>query len=206
MLTRYSSRMVTQTMGKRDPRVDEYIARQQDFARPILTYVREVIHEGCPTVEEDLKWSSPAFIYQGGILAGVAGFKQHVQFGFWKHELLVGKRDGMGFGKVTRIEELPPKKELLALVKKAMALQESGVKAPHMTRKPRKPIPLPRELKAGLAKNKKARAAYEAFSPSHKREYHEWISEARSDDTRARRVTQAVEWMAQGKPRNWKYM
>jgi uncharacterized protein YdeI (YjbR/CyaY-like superfamily) len=193
-------------MGKRDPRIDAYIAKQQDFARPILTYVREVIHEGCPTVEEDLKWSSPAFMYQGTILAGVAGFKQHVQFGFWRHELVVGKRQGMGFGKVTRVEELPSKKELLGLVKKAMTLQEAGVKAPHMTKTPRKPIPIPKELKHALGKNKKARAAYDAFSPSHKREYHEWISEAKGEDTRTRRVKQAVEWMAAGKPRNWKYV
>jgi uncharacterized protein YdeI (YjbR/CyaY-like superfamily) len=193
-------------MGKRDSRVDAYIEKQHDFARPILVYVREVIHEGCPTIEEDLKWSSPAFMYQGRILAGVAGFKQHVQFGFWKHELVVGKREGMGFGKVTRVEELPSKKELLALVKKAMTLQEAGVKAPHMVKKPRKPIAIPKELKHALGKNRKAKVAYDAFSPSHKREYHEWISEARSDDTRARRVKQAIEWMAEGKPRNWKYM
>jgi uncharacterized protein YdeI (YjbR/CyaY-like superfamily) len=193
-------------MGKRDSRIDEYIARQQDFAKPILTFVREVIHEGCPAVEEDLKWNSPAFMYQGSILAGVAGFKQHVQFGFWRHELVVGTRQGMGFGKVTCLEELPSKKELVALVKKAMTLQEAGVKAPHMIKKPRKAIPIPKELKHALGKNKKARAAYDTFSPSHKREYHEWISEAKSEDTRARRVKQAIEWMAEGKPRNWKYM
>jgi uncharacterized protein YdeI (YjbR/CyaY-like superfamily) len=192
-------------MGKRDTRIDAYIAKQQDFARPILAYVRDVMHEACPDIEEDLKWNSPAFMYQGAILAGCAGFKQHVQFGFWKHDVVVGARDGMGFGKVTRIEDLPARKQLLAQVKKAMKVQESGAKSPLMARKKRKPIPMHPALEGALAKNKKAKAAFEALSPSHQREYLEWITEAKGEDTRARRVKQAVEWIAQGKSRNWKY-
>ncbi len=195
-------------MGKRDPRIDAYIARQQDFAKPILMYLRDVIHDGCPEVEEDLKWSNPAFVYRG-LLAGFAGFKEHVGFGFWKHELLLGERagDAMGsFGRITSARELPSRRELLALVKRAMKLNETGVTSPRAARKPRAAIPLPAGLKAGLAKNKMAKATYEALSPSQKREYHEWITEARTDATRERRITQAVEWMAEGKPRNWKYM
>jgi uncharacterized protein YdeI (YjbR/CyaY-like superfamily) len=192
-------------VGIRNPQIDAYISRQRDFARPILEYLRDVIHEGCPGVEEGLKWSSPSFSYHG-ILAGFTGFKEHVGFGFWKHELLVGKREGMGFGRVTRIEDLPPRRKLLALVKRAAKLNESGTKVTRTARKARKAIPLPAELEAALARNKKARVAYDAFSPSHKREYHEWISDAKAVATRERRVSQAVEWMAEGKPRNWKYM
>jgi uncharacterized protein YdeI (YjbR/CyaY-like superfamily) len=195
-------------MGRRDPRIDAYIARQQDFARPILSYLREVIHEGCPSCEETLKWSSPSFMHHG-ILAGFAAFKEHVGFGFWKHELLLGERsrDAMGsFGRVTSIEDLPPKKELLALIRKAMELNESGAKAPRMAKKPRKAIPMPADLRTALAKNKKAKATYDAFSPSHRREYLEWITEAKTQDTRVRRLEQAVAWMAEGKARNWKYM
>lgn len=194
-------------MGKRDPRVDAYIAKQQDFAKPILTFLRDVIHEGCPEVVETLKWSTPAFEYHG-ILCGFAGFKQHTQFGFWKHDLVVpgAVRDGMGFGRVTSVDELPSKRELLVFVRKAAELNAKGIKAPRKAGKKKAPIPIPRELKAALAKNKKAKAAYDDFSPSHKREYHEWIAEAKGDDTRARRVKQAVEWMAEAKPRNWKYM
>lgn len=194
-------------MGKRDPRIDTYIAKQADFARPVLTYFRDVVHEGCPTCEETLKWNSPAFMYDGGILAGCAGFKQHVQVGFWKHDLLLPKqkREGMGFGKITSVDELPTKKELIQLVKKAMALQESGAKSPKMAKKSRRAIPIPPALKAALAKNRTAKTVYDGFSPSHKREYHEWIAEAKGDDTRARRVQQALEWIAEGKPRNWKY-
>jgi uncharacterized protein YdeI (YjbR/CyaY-like superfamily) len=195
-------------MGKRDPRIDAYIAKQADFARPILSYFRDAVHEGCPACEEDLKWNSPAFLYQGGILAGCAGFKQHVQVGFWKHDLLFPKqkREGMGFGKITSIDQLPAKKELLTLVRKAMELQESGAKSPMMAKKPRKAIPIPSALKAALAKNKKAKAAYDDFSPSHKREYHEWIADAKGEETRARRVEHAIQWISEGKARNWKYM
>ena len=192
-------------MGKRDRRIDAYIAKQQDFAKPIITFVREVMHEACPDIEEDLKWNSPAFIYQGAILAGCAGFKQHVQFGFWKHDVVVGARNGMGFGKVTSIEDLPTRKQLLGHVRKAMKVQESGVKSPLMAKRKRKAIPMQADLQAALARNKKARATFEGFSPSHQREYLEWITEAKGADTRARRVRQAVEWMAEGKARNWKY-
>jgi len=194
-------------MGKKDSRIDAYIARQQDFAKPILTYRRGVVHEGCPDCEETLKWSAPAFMYQG-ILCGFAGFKEHVMFGFWKHELLIGERTGAAgsFGRITSVKDLPSKKELHALIKKAMVLNESGVKTPMMRKGPKKPIAMPGDFKTALAKNRKASAVYDDFSPSHKREYLEWITDAKGEDTRARRIKQAIEWMAEGKPRNWKYM
>lgn len=200
-------------MGKRDPRVTAYIAKQGDFAKPILTYLRDVIHDGCPDVVETIKWSVPSFEHHG-ILCGMAAFKAHLQFGFWKHDLVVGKRmDGMGFGKIASVDELPPRATLVAYVKKASKLNEEGVKAPWMEARAKKaratkkaPIRVPADLKAALAKHRKAQATFEAFSPSHKREYLEWIIEAKGEDTRARRVAQAVEWMAEGKARNWKYM
>jgi uncharacterized protein YdeI (YjbR/CyaY-like superfamily) len=193
-------------MGTRDPRVTAYIARQQTFAKPILTYLREVFHEGCPEVEETLKWNSPSFEYKG-ILGGFAGFKQHAVFGFWKHELVVGKpREGMGV-RVTSLDELPPRRELIGYVKKAAELNAKGVKVRmNGAPKKKKPMRMPPQLKAALAKNKRARATYEGFSPSHQREYLEWITDAKGEDTRARRIAQAIEWMAEGKARNWKYM
>ena len=199
-------------MGKRDKRVDAYIAKQRDFARPILRYLRDVIHDGCPEVFETLKWSSPSFEYQG-ILCGFAAFKAHAMFGFWKHDLLFdSKQTGMGsFGKLTSVDDLPPKKELLALIRKAMVLNEQGVKPKWLQSRnaaaKKKPaaIRVPPALRMALGRNKKAKATFDAFSPSNKREYVEWIAEAKGDDTRARRVLQAVEWMAEGKPRNWKY-
>src|SRR5678816_1914464 len=131
-------------MTSRDPRVDAYIARQADFARPILEHVRAVVHEACPDVEETLKWSAPSFLHAGSILCGMAAFKQHASFGFWKHALVVGEevpRDGMGsFGKMTSLKDLPPKKELVALIHKAMRLNEDGVQTPGV-RKARAPKP-----------------------------------------------------------------
>jgi uncharacterized protein YdeI (YjbR/CyaY-like superfamily) len=196
-------------MGKRDPRIDAYIARQQDFAKPILEFLRDTIHQACPECEETLKWSSPSFTYRGAILAGFAGFKEHVGFGFWKHEQVVGARPagGMGsYGRIMSVKDLPPKKQLLASIAKAMKLEDQGVKTVRVKAEPKKPIPIPADLKAALARNRRAKATYDAFSPSHKREYLEWITDAKQAETRRRRIAQALEWMAEGKARNWKYM
>lgn len=197
-------------VGNRDRRIDEYIARQNDFARPILCYLRDVVHEGCPECEETLKWGMPSFAYHG-ILCGMAAFKAHATFGFWKHTLVVGKSSeaarAMGsFGRLTRIEDLPPKRELLALIRKAARLNEEGVKAPAKAPRPKAPITMPSAFRTALAKHRKAKANYDAFPPSHKREYLQWITEAKREETRDRRIAEAVEWIAAGKPRNWKYM
>jgi len=197
-------------MGKRDKRVDAYIAKAPEFAKPILSYIRDAAHEGCPDVEEDLKWQNPAFTYKG-LLAGMAAFKEHCVFGFWKGELVTGEKTPDGeqsmamYRKVSSLDDLPSKKKLAAWFKKARELNDAGVKAPRVA-KPKKPLEEPDFFLAAIKKNKKALATYEKFSPSHKREYIEWITDAKGEDTRARRVKQAVEWMAEGKARNWKYM
>lgn len=197
-------------MANRDPRIDAYIAKAAPFAQPILLRVRELVHEACPDVEETMKWSMPTFVYAGGILAGMAAFKQHASFGFWRHAEVVGDdspRDGMGsYGKMTSLKDLPPKTRLMADIKRAAALNAQGAKAP-ATRKaaPRPPPDTPPELAAALAKNRKAKATFDAFPPSCKREYVEWIVEAKRQETRDKRLAQAVEWMAEGKRRNWKY-
>ncbi|HXR63679.1 MAG TPA: YdeI/OmpD-associated family protein [Rudaea sp.] len=197
-------------MATRDPRVDAYIANAPDFAKPILVHLRELVHRNCPQVEETLKWRMPTFMHHG-MLAGMAAFRQHCSFGFWKHELVVGKElagspQGMGqFGKVTKISELPSASALAAYIKRAMKLNEEGVKAPRATPKKRA-LTMPPDLAAALKKNRRAAAAFAAFSPSNQREYIEWLVEAKRDETRARRLSQAIEWIAEGKPRNWKYM
>ena len=193
-----------------DPRIDAYIERAAPFAQPILTQVRELVHEACPQVEETIKWGMPTFVHAGGILCGMAAFKQHASFGFWKHALVVGEgepRDGMGsYGKMTSLQDLPPKKTLLAHVRKAMKLNEDGVKSPAARKAAPKPPPeAPDDLLSALKKNKAAKATFDAFPPSCKREYIEWIVEAKREETRAKRLAQAVEWMAEGKRRNWKY-
>ena len=195
-------------MGKRDPRVDAYIAKSADFAKPILNHIREVVHEGCPEVEETMKWGMPHFEYEG-ILCGMGSFKEHCALHVWKGSLIVGDgpREAMGqFGRITRISDLPSEKILAGYIKQAMKLREDGVKNPARS-KPRKKVALvvPSELTSALKKNKKAAAAFMEFPPSHKREYADWISEAKREDTRKRRADTAVEWMAEGKSRNWKY-
>lgn len=199
-------------MASRDPRIDAYIAKSAEFARPILTHVRELVHRACPDVEETMKWSSPSFEYAGGILCGMAAFKQHASFGFWKHALVVGDDSppvGMGsYGKMASLKDLPSDKTLIAHIRKAMKLNEEGVKTPTVrkTTTPKPPPEAPADLMAALKKNAKARATFDAFPPSHKRDYVEWITEAKRDETRQKRLAQTIEWLAEGKPRNWKYM
>jgi uncharacterized protein YdeI (YjbR/CyaY-like superfamily) len=198
-------------MGTRDPRVDAYIARSAEFARPILSHLREIVHSACPDVEETLKWNAPHFMYRG-MLAGMSAFKAHCAFGFWKGSLVTGGDGGleaqaMGqFGRITSLDDLPPKRVIAGFVKQAMKLNEEGVKIPKRRKTPKPDPVMPTELAEALRKNPKARATFEAFSPSHRREYVEWITEAKGEDTRQRRLANAIEWMAEGKARNWKYM
>ena len=196
-------------MGKRDPRVDAYIREAAPFARPILTDIRDTVHEACPDVAEAMKWSFPHFMYRG-MLCSMASFKEHAAFGFWKGSLIVppGKGvDAMGqFGRIAKRSDLPSKRVLGGYVKRAVELNEKGIKVPRMAKRTApKPIAMPPDLSASFKKNRKALLGFEALSPSHRREYLEWITEAKAEATRARRLAQAIEWMAEGKSRNWKY-
>jgi uncharacterized protein YdeI (YjbR/CyaY-like superfamily) len=200
--------------GNRDPRVDAYIEKSAEFAQPILKHLRSVVQAACPQADETLKWSMPSFMYAGGILCGMAAFKQHCTFGFWKGSLVlppdkISDESAAGqFGRITKLSDLPSKKELTAYIKKAMKLNEDGVKVPERIRppKPRPAPPPPDDLLVALNGNKAAKTSWDAFSPSCKREYVEWITEAKRDETRQKRVAQAVEWIGEGKQRNWKYM
>ena len=194
-------------MGKRDARVDAYIERSADFARPILERLRDIVHSAVPEAEETIKWGAPYFDYEGP-LCGMVAFKRHCAFVFWKDKLIVENpsTDAMGqLGRIESLSDLPSKKTLTAWLKKAMKLNEEGVKAPRAVRPPRPPVKVPADLEKALKKNARARAAFEAFSLSHRREYVEWIEEAKREETRSKRVATAIEWMAEGKPRHWKY-
>ena len=197
-------------MSKKDPRVDAYIARAAPFAKPILTHIRNAVHAGCPDVEEDMKWSFPHFMHKG-ILCSMASFKEHCAFGFWKGSLLEGggtrSSEAMGqFGRIASLDDLPGEKKLIALVRKAAALNDKGVKVARKPKTAPRPAPkAPAEFMAALKGNTRARAAFAALSPSHKREYIEWITEAKTGATRQRRILTAIEWIADGKSRNWKY-
>ncbi|MBA2920979.1 hypothetical protein GON01_03305 [Sphingomonas sp. MAH-20] len=196
-------------MGKTDPRVDAFIESKAVFAQLILRHIRAIVHRACPEVEETLKWSMPSFTYKGQILAGMAAFKEHATFGFWRSKEVTGTEQAesaMGqFGRLTSIADLPEDTALEAMVRKAAALIDSGTKAPRPLKHPKPPLAIPDDLRAALAANPGAQAAYDGFPPGQQREYLEWVTEARRPETRAKRVARAVEWMAEGKRRNWKY-
>lgn len=197
-------------MGERSPLVDAYIAKSQPFARPILEHLRDVVHATCPEAVEEMKWSMPHFTYHG-MLAGMAAFKEHCTFGFWKAKLIMDQdemsREAMGhFGCIRSLDDLPSKRALAGYVRKAMKLNEEGVKVPRKPRPGRpKPVTVPDDLASALRRNRKAREAFESFSPSHRREYIEWITEAKRAETRERRLATTIEWLEEGKPRHWKY-
>jgi hypothetical protein len=198
-------------MGRTDPRVDAYIARSPDFAQPILAYLRGVVHSACPDVIETLKWGAPSFEYRG-ILCSFAAFRAHAVFGFRKGALITGDQDrsleAMGsFGRLTSLGDLPSRRTLERYVRQAMVLNEKGVKAPPKhPRAPRGPLRTPAAFAAALRKHPRAAATFKAFSPSHRREYIEWVAEAKTSATRDRRIATAIEWLREGKPRNWKYV
>lgn len=197
-------------MAKRDPKVDAYIAEAAPFARPILRRLRKIVHAGCPAVEETIKWGFPHFVYKGNI-AGMAAFKQHCVFGFWKDALLFNRENGeqkeaMGqFGRLTDVSELPDEALLIGYVKKAAALNEDGVKVTRGSGQPREPIAMPDDFAAALQKSPRASRNYESFSQSKRRDYLEWITEAKRDQTRRQRIATSIEWLAEGKSHNWKY-
>ena len=202
-----------------DPRVDAYIAKSKPFAQPILWHIREVVHEGCPGVVETIKWSRPFFQYGGVILGNMSAFKEHCSFGFWGQEIADVLRDAnllqaesMGsLGRITKIEDLPPRKKMVALLRQAVGFIESGnytgpMAARHKVAKAPAPVvAVPEEFARLLKANKKAAAAFAAFSPSCRREYVEWIAEAKRVETRDKRIATAIEWIGEGKQRNWKY-
>ena len=206
-------------MGTRDPRVDAYIAKSADFAKPILSHLRELIHDKCPTVEETMKWSFPHFMYTSAAdrksraLCSMASFKQHCAFGFWyaggwvMSDETKPSSEGMGqFGKITSLADLPKDKALIKQIKDAIKLHDSGIKPAARTRSTeKKELEIPDDLAAALKKNKKALATFEQFSYTNKKDYLDWITEAKTDETRKKRLETAVEWMSEGKSRHWKY-
>ena len=195
-------------MGTTDPRIDAYIAKSADFAQPVLAHLRQVVHAACPDAQETIKWGMPHFMHGGKILANMAAFKAHCALGFW-HDVAKTGKDGeaMGqFGRITTLKDLPPKAQLVKLVKQVAALIDAGEKPARAVKSTPKPPPkAPEDLAVALARNAKARKTFEAFSPTNQREYVEWLEEAKRAETREKRLAQAIEWMTEGKSRHWKY-
>ena len=193
-------------MPSTDSRLDAYIAKAAPFARPILTRIRKQVHAACPGVEETLKWGMPHFTYKGN-LCYMAAFKQHCGFGFWRSALVIGKdadnTAAGNFGRLTRVADLPTATAVTAYIKKAAAINDAGIKrTPRPRTTVKKPLVVPAYFKAALKAHPEAAAAFEAFSDSHKKEYLEWITGAKKEETRQRRLMQALGMMARGKSRN----
>ena len=202
-------------MSSRDSRIDAYIEKSAEFAKPILNYIREVVHSACPDVEETIKWGFPHFMYKG-ILCSMASFKQHCAFGFWKGSLVFDSVPGvkkkrkdtaMGqLGRITAIADLPERKLLARCIVEAVRLNETGTKVPAKPKPVKKELVVPDDLMASLKKNKKAMATFEKLTYSHRKEYIQWITEAKTEATRTKRLKTAIEWLTEGKSRNWKYV
>ena len=202
-----------------EPRIDLYIAKAKPFAQPILIHIRELVHKSCPNVVEGIKWSRPFFEYKGVILGNMSAFNEHCSFGFWGEEIAAVLREakvvqegGMGsLGRITSIKDMPSNKEMLGFLRQATAFIDSGNYTSPITARnrvvkaPKAAIETPPEFTKALKASKKAATVFAAFSPSCKREYTEWIAGAKRPETRDKRIAQAVEWIAEGKQRNWKY-
>ena len=201
-------------MAKKEKAIDSYIAKSADFAKPILTHIRELVHKACVDVEEKMKWSFPHFDYKGEMMCSMAAFKQHAAFGFWKASLMkdpvlvenAKSESAMGhLGRLCSLKDLPSDKKITAWIKEAMALTDKGIKMVKPKPVEKKELVVPNYFTAALKKNKKASAVFDAFAYSHKKEYLQWITEAKTEETRNSRMATAMEWMAEGKPRAWKY-
>lgn len=192
----------------RDPRVDDYIAKRQPFAQPILTHLRELVHEYAPGAEETLKWGVPHFVLNGQNLAGMAAFKEHATFGFWRDEEVTGSpRDtgAMGsMGRLTSLADLPSDKAMADYIQKAAALCAEG-KPKRASPMPKAALDLPDDLGAALRANAAAQGHWDAFSPGKRRDYIEWVIETKREETRVKRINTTVAQVAEGKERNWKY-
>lgn len=198
---------------KTDARIDAYIEKSAEFARPILNHIRNIVHEACPEIEETMKWSMPFFDYKGTV-CNMAAFKQHCALGFWKaslmkdpHNILTEGNEAMGqLGKITRVEDLPPDGILIDYIKEAVRLNEEGIKAPSKPKTTeKKELVIPEYFVSALEENASASEHFEKFSPSKKKDYVEWLNEAKTEDTRNKRLATAIEWISEGKARNWKY-
>lgn len=200
-------------MSERDPRIDTKIKAAPEFARPILAHLRELAHKGCPEAEETVKWGMSHFTYRGSILFGMGSFKAHATMGFWLGGLIVDDKaseKAMGqFGRITSLRDLPPDKTILGFIKKAMGLIDAGVKNPTRSAetraKPKPPPKVPAFLQAAFRGDAAAAAGFKGLPPGKQREYIDWLAEAKTEATRDKRLAQALEWMAEGKGRNWKY-
>jgi hypothetical protein len=200
-------------MAKRDQRIDAYIDKSQEFAKPILRKIRELVHEACPEIEETMKWSMPFFDYKG-VMCNMASFKAHCSFGFWRAPLMADPHQlfhtrgegGMGhFGKIKSLDDLPSDQIMIEYIKEACLLNETERVVVQKPKAASKELTIPADILEELSKNEAAATVFEQFPYSARKEYVEWITDAKTDATRQKRLATTIEWLAEGKRRNWKY-
>ncbi|HYG51415.1 MAG TPA: YdeI/OmpD-associated family protein [Flavobacteriales bacterium] len=206
-------------MAKKDKRIDAYIEKSADFAKPILKHLRKLVHQGCPGVTETVKWGMPSFEYKGPFCS-MASFKQHAVFGFWKYKLIKDPKNYLGdikadggasmgnMGRITSLKDLPPDSVILGFIKQAVKLNDDGIKMEKTIKNPAtaKNTKPDVDFEAALKKNKKAWNVWEEWTPGKKKEYVDWMKEAKTEETKLKRIKTAVEWISEGKIRNWKYV
>ncbi|MDN3669047.1 YdeI/OmpD-associated family protein [Echinicola jeungdonensis] len=197
-----------------DPRIDEYIGKSASFAQPLLVHMRSLVHQACPEVKETIKWGMPHFMYKDEILCSMAAFKAHCAFVFWKATLMkdpalqenaLGETAMGHLGRITALADLPSDEEMVSYLHEAMELNEKGAKPPKKLAQ-KKDLQLPEDLREALSANAKAFESFENFSYTHQKEYIDWISEAKTKSTRQKRLKTAIDYMEEGKPKNWKYL
>lgn len=201
-------------MGKKEKAIDAYIAKSAAFAKPIMNHIRELVHKACPEVEEKMKWSFPHFDYKGEMMCSMAAFKQHAAFGFWKAALMkdpilretAQSEVAMGhLGRLTSLKDLPSDKKMTAWIKEAMKLNEEGKKVIKPKTAEKKELVVPDYFSKAISKNKKAQKKFDEGSYSFRKEYVLWVAEAKTEETRNSRLKTSIEWISEGKARNWKY-
>ncbi len=195
--------------------IDTYIDKSAAFAKPILNHIRQLVHKACPNVEEKIKWSFPHFDYKNEMMCSMASFKEHCALNFWKAALMkdpillenARSEVSMGhFGRITSLKDLPADIKIIAFIEEAMELNDKGIKLPTRPKTiERKELVVPDYFDLAINKNKKAKATWDNYAYSHKKEYVDWITDAKSEAIRNKRMETAIEWIAEGKTRNWKY-
>ena len=182
--------------------VTTYIENAASFAQPILSKIREIVHQACPEIEENLKWSFPHFNYRGKIICSMAAFKQHCAFTFWLAAQLKDQdkilqrgesQKSMGhLGKLQSPDQIPDQNILINYIHEAINLSQAESR---VVRKltDRTEIKIPVELEAALKKNKEVYRKFDQLPYSHRREYVNYITEAKKADTRERRITKTIE-------------
>lgn len=202
-------------MGRKDDRVDSYIAKSADFAKPILSHLRQLVHSGCPDVEETIKWGFPHFVYNG-LLCSMASFKHQCAFVLWKASAMsdsrkllskIGKTAMGNFGQLKSVDDLPSDKIITGYIKEAVRLNDEGVKKPSRPKTAeKKSLKVPQYFKKALVKNRRALQTFEGFGYTNRKDYVDWVAEAKTHETRDKRLVSSIEWLSEGKVRNWKYV